>query len=140
MMPTPSSAAWSGSRRAARTSEPSTPPLRPTSSRWRRLTGDSVESLDDLTPAIERYHTLVGLGRYDDAYRLFRDRLSDATLYRLAAHRERIAWFERLFPDGVESLPALTDEVAQTYTLNTLARATSFPANRAGRYRSLERP
>jgi tetratricopeptide (TPR) repeat protein len=86
-----------------------------------------VETLADLTPAIERYHTLVGLGRYDDAFVLFRDRLSNATLYRLAAHRERIAWLERLFPDGVAGLPALTREydhgnartmLAQSYQLS----------------------
>jgi tetratricopeptide (TPR) repeat protein len=80
-----------------------------------------VETLADLTPAIERYHTLVGLGRYDDAFVLFADRLEIATLYRLAAHLERIAWLERLFPDGVDSLPALTDSVAQGATLSDLA-------------------
>ncbi len=82
---------------------------------------DNVESLDDLLPAIERYHTLVGLGRYDDAYVVFRDRLERATLYRLAVHRERIEWLERLFPGGVEELPALSDERRQGSTLNTLA-------------------
>ena len=30
-----------------------------------------VESLEDLTPAIELYNTLIGLGRYDDACDLF---------------------------------------------------------------------
>lgn len=85
-----------------------------------------VESLEDLTPAIERYHTLVGLGRYDDAFSLFRDRLSKATLYRLAAHRERIAWLEPLFPDGVEGLPALTGDGDQAYTLNALAQSHLF--------------
>jgi tetratricopeptide (TPR) repeat protein len=84
---------------------------------------DDVEALDDLTPAIERYHTLVGLGRYDDAYVLFRDRLERATLYRLAAHRERIEWLERLFPEGVEGLPALTDDGDQDLTLNALAQS-----------------
>jgi tetratricopeptide (TPR) repeat protein len=82
-----------------------------------------VEKLADLTPAIERYHTLLGLGRYDDAIALFRDRLEYATLYRLAAHRERIEWLERLFPEGVESSPALSDPSAQGYTLNTLAQS-----------------
>ena len=86
----------------------------------------NVELLEDLTPAIERYHTLVGLGRYDDAFGLFCDRLSDATLYRLAAHRERIGWLERLFPGGVEGLPALTEKSAQAYTLNTLATSYHF--------------
>ncbi len=81
----------------------------------------SVTSLDDLAPAIERYHTLVGLGRYDDAYNLFQHRLSDATLYRLAAHRERIAWLEGLFPNGTDELPKLIWSSAQAYVLNTLA-------------------
>ena len=45
-----------------------------------------IEILADLAPAIERYHTLVGLERYDDAFDLFSARLSDATLYRLAAN------------------------------------------------------
>ena len=82
-----------------------------------------VESLDDLAPAIERYHMLVGLGRYDDAFVLFRDRLSRATLFRLAAYRERIEWLELLFPEGVEELPALTDESRQAFTLNALAQS-----------------
>jgi hypothetical protein len=44
---------------------------------------DNVDTLADLAPAIERYHTLVGLERYDDALEFFRERLEHATLYRL---------------------------------------------------------
>jgi tetratricopeptide (TPR) repeat protein len=88
---------------------------------WRQ-----VETLADLTPAIERYHTLVGLGRYDDAFVFFYDRLNDATFYRLAAHRERIAWLEGLFPDGVTSLPALTSGGHQSSALNALALSYEF--------------
>ena len=84
---------------------------------------ENVESLGDLAPAIERYHTLVGLGRYDEALTLFRNRLDNATLYRLAAHRERVAWLERLFPDGTGGSPALTIEGNQGYTLNALAQS-----------------
>ena len=80
-----------------------------------------VEKLADLTPAIERYHTLVGLERYDDAFALFTDRLADATIYRLAAYRERIAWLERLFPHGLAAPPALTNERDQCLILNALA-------------------
>jgi tetratricopeptide (TPR) repeat protein len=80
-----------------------------------------IESLSDLTSAIERYHTLVGLERYDDAYLLFRKNLDDATLYRLAAHRERITWLERLFPRGVSELPSLANDHHKARTLNSLA-------------------
>ena len=81
----------------------------------------NVERLADLTPAIERYHTLVSLGRYDDAFNLFRDRLEDATLYRLATYRERIAWLERLFPQGLAALPALKSKSSQSWALNGIA-------------------
>jgi tetratricopeptide (TPR) repeat protein len=80
-----------------------------------------VETLADLTPAIERYHTLLGLGRYDDAIALFRRQLASATFYRLAAHREVIAWLEPLFPGEAPGLPALTNDGDRSFALNTLA-------------------
>jgi hypothetical protein len=81
---------------------------------------EDVETLADLAPAIERYHVLVSLGRFDEAITLFYERLSRATLYRLAAHRERIAWLERLFPNGVDNLPLL-ERVVSTGRRNTLS-------------------
>lgn len=99
---------------------------------------EEVETLADLTPAIERYNTLVGLGRYDDALALFRDRLEYATLYRLAAHRERIAWLERMFPDGETSIRALADDRDQSLALNALALSYEFsgqPGRAAPLYR-----
>ena len=82
---------------------------------------ENVESLADLTPAIERYHTLVSLGRYEDAFVLFRDRLWNASFFRLAASREFISWLEGLFPHGVSALPALESESYQSWALNALA-------------------
>jgi tetratricopeptide (TPR) repeat protein len=92
---------------------------------------ERVETLADLSPAIERYHTLVGLGRYDDAFVLFRDRLESATLYRLAAHRERITWLKQLFPDGVVGLPALTEDRDRSRALNALALSYLFSGQAA---------
>jgi len=103
---------------------------------------DKVETLADLTPAIERYHTLVGLGRYDDAFALFAHRLNRATLYRLAAHRERVAWLEPLFPGGVASLSALRGEHHQGKALNELAisyKASGQPARAVPLYRRADR-
>jgi tetratricopeptide (TPR) repeat protein len=85
-----------------------------------------VETLADLTSAIERYHTLVGLRRYEDAVRLFYDTLSDATMYRLAAHRERIAWLEAFFTNAEEGLLSLTNERSRAFLLNTLAQSYYF--------------
>jgi tetratricopeptide (TPR) repeat protein len=88
---------------------------------WRK-----VESLSDLTPAIERYHTLIGLERYDDAYVLFHNRLRRATAYRLAAHRERIAWLEQLFPRGMSELPILAQDSHKAYALSELALSYQY--------------
>ncbi|HEY9283949.1 MAG TPA: DUF4062 domain-containing protein [Pyrinomonadaceae bacterium] len=81
-----------------------------------------VNSLEDLTPAIELYNTLIGLEHYDDAYKVFSDRLDKATLYRLSASRERVELLEMLFPDGLEQLPHLNNQADQAYTLNALAQ------------------
>jgi tetratricopeptide (TPR) repeat protein len=80
-----------------------------------------VESLEDLTPAIELYNTLIGLGRYDDAIRLFYGRIQDATLYRLSASRQQAELMEMLFPDGLDQLPRLSSTGDQAYTLIILA-------------------
>ena len=86
----------------------------------------SVESLEDLTPAIELYYTLVGLQQYDEAQRLFFDRLNLPTLYRFAAHRQRITWLERLFPQSVENLPADASDINLASSLNALAQSYQF--------------
>src|SRR2546423_1913469 len=85
-----------------------------------------VNSLEDLTPAIELYNTLIGLGRYDDACNLFYERLSKATLYRLSASRQRVELLELLFPAGLEQLPRLNSQDDQAITLNALAQGYQF--------------
>jgi tetratricopeptide (TPR) repeat protein len=82
---------------------------------------DEVSSLEDLTPAIELYNTLIGLGRYDDAHRLFYERLDNAMLYRLGAIRQRVELLEMLFPDGLTQLPRLSSPGKQASTLSLLA-------------------
>ena len=82
-----------------------------------------VESLEDLTPAIELYQSLIGLERFEEAISVFRQHLGKATLYRLSASRLRVELLERLFPDGVENSPRLTQPTSQSYALNALALA-----------------
>ena len=79
-----------------------------------------VESLEDLTPAIELYNTLIGLGRYDDALLLFDGHISRAIHFRLSASRQRIELLEMLFPDGLEQLPRLGELSAQAHAFNEL--------------------
>ncbi len=80
-----------------------------------------VKSIEDLAPAIELYNTLIGLGRYEDAGRLFYERLEKATLYRLSASRQRVELLEMLFPDGLDQLPRRSSSESQVFTLNALA-------------------
>jgi tetratricopeptide (TPR) repeat protein len=82
-----------------------------------------INNLEDLTPAIELYNTLIGLGRYDDAVLHFYKRLETATLHRLSASRQRADLLKMLFPDGLDKLPRLSKPMDQGYTLNSLALA-----------------
>jgi tetratricopeptide (TPR) repeat protein len=82
---------------------------------------EDVNSLEDLTPAIELYDKLIGLERYEDAFAIFRDRLARATLFRLSASRQRVELLERLFPEGTDALPRLSKASDQSWTLNELA-------------------
>ena len=98
-----------------------------------------VSRLEDLTPAIELYHTLIGLKRYDDAFVIFRERLSNAMFYRLSANRQRVELMELLFPDGVEQLPHLRESDNQTYALTALAQGyqnNGQPGRATSLYRS----
>jgi len=82
---------------------------------------ESVASIEDLTPGIELFHTLIELGRYEEAFVVFQDHLADAMYWRLTANRQRAELLERLFPDGVETLPRLARAQNQSYTLSALA-------------------
>jgi tetratricopeptide (TPR) repeat protein len=97
-----------------------------------------VTSLEDLTPAIELYNTLIGLGRYDDACYLFYERLSKATFHRLSAGRQSVELLELLFTDGLEQLPDLNRQSEQAYTFNALALGYNLsgqPGRAAALYR-----
>jgi tetratricopeptide (TPR) repeat protein len=87
---------------------------------------ERVESLEDLTPAIELYRTLIGLRRYEDAFVVFRDRLKNATLYRLSASGLNIELLEALFRDGLDRPPPLASQARQFNAVNGLALGYQF--------------
>jgi len=94
---------------------------------------EKVESLDDLAPVIELYHHTVRAGRYDEAVRLYRDRLNQPTYYRFGAYQLCIELLRALFPggeplapSGTAALPLLSDESAQAWTLTALANSYSL--------------
>ena len=100
---------------------------------------DKVNRLEDLTPAIEMYNTLIGMGRYDDACDLFYERLSRATLYRLSAGRQRVEMLEMLFPAGLEKLPQLSDQASQAVIFESLALGYQFSGQPGRAVTSLRR-
>jgi tetratricopeptide (TPR) repeat protein len=93
---------------------------------------ENVCSVDDLAPTVELYNTLIGLGQYDDAYVLFRNRLDRATLYRLSASRLRVELLKALFPGGLDQPPRLTVPIRQGDTLNNLALGYQFSGRPGG--------
>lgn len=82
----------------------------------------AVETLDELSSAIELYNILTGLQLFDEAFKLFTDRLSNAMLYRLSASRLREELLERLFIDGLEVPPRLSQPKSQCIAIHGLAK------------------
>ncbi|MCK4398383.1 MAG: hypothetical protein KAV25_05260 [Methanophagales archaeon] len=92
---------------------------------------EKIESVDDLAPVIELYHHTVRAGRYDEAAKLFKDRLlsiervklHDQLFYRFGAYQPIIELLSALFPDGEDKLPRLKDKGDQAWTLAALANS-----------------
>ena len=90
-----------------------------------------VNSLEDLTAAIELYNTLIGLGRFDEAVILFSERLEYPLIYRLGASLQSKEMLELLFPEGLDQLPRLNNSGEQAYVLNELALSIRDQPGRA---------
>lgn len=82
-----------------------------------------VSSIEDLTPAIELYHALIEQSEYDTAFEIFRDKLDHATRFKLGTRTLSIDLLERLFPEGTQILPKVSNPKAQNYILNSLELA-----------------
>jgi tetratricopeptide (TPR) repeat protein len=87
---------------------------------------ERVQTLDDLTPAIELYHHMVRAGQCDEACDLFYERISTATYYQFGAYQLQIELLRALFPQGEGQPPQLQDEGDQAWTLNELANSYSL--------------
>jgi tetratricopeptide (TPR) repeat protein len=82
-----------------------------------------VQGLEDVVPAIELYQALIGLGRYDDAWQVFRERLNTALHSLLSASQQQIGLLELLFPDGHGASPRLQSEEQKGWAIHALAEA-----------------
>jgi tetratricopeptide (TPR) repeat protein len=83
----------------------------------------AVQTLGDLAPLIELYHHTVGAGQFEQALKLFADRLREPIHFQFNAHRLRIELLRALFPDGDDRPPRVTTEVTQAMLRVLLANS-----------------
>lgn len=84
---------------------------------------EEIQDLDDLQPAIELFHHTIEAGRYEEACRIYKERLTNALYYQLGAYDVDISLMQAFFVDGEDKPPRLKDESAQAWILNDLALA-----------------
>jgi hypothetical protein len=84
---------------------------------------DEISSIEDLTPAIELYNTLIGLGRFKDAWEIFRARLDKHTHNRLSATGDRIVLLSMLFHDTQDYAPRLQSPLDHGWAVQSLAES-----------------
>ncbi len=82
-----------------------------------------IESLDDLLPAIELFHHTIRTGAYEEAYRVYKDRLTNPLYFQLGAYDVDISLKTAFFPDSEDHPPRLKDKSAQAWIMNDLAVA-----------------
>ncbi len=82
---------------------------------------EKIITLDDLVPVIELYYHLVKAERFNEACRLFFDRINEPIYSQLSAYYLIRELLKELFPDGEDRLPRLEKKKDQAETLNDLA-------------------
>ena len=86
---------------------------------------EAVNSVEDLTPAIELYYILTRRKSYEKAYRVFRKWLYTPTQHRLSASHLQVELLNELFADGLDTVPSLQTRGEQSFALFALAQASS---------------
>ena len=85
-----------------------------------------IKTLTDLEPAIERFHALVGLRRYDEAYEVFQQFLDSPLYYRLAAGRLRYEILLNLLPATHGETKRVRHSIDHALILFALAKGAMY--------------
>ncbi|MEM8667425.1 MAG: hypothetical protein AAGG48_07920 [Planctomycetota bacterium] len=85
-----------------------------------------VLSLATLFPAIEKYHALIHLEQFDQAYDLYREHLQEQLVRDLSSNRENTDLLEQLFASGFDDLPHLSGNMDRIQATNWLAQGYQF--------------
>jgi tetratricopeptide (TPR) repeat protein len=87
---------------------------------------ERVTTLDDLASVIELYHHMMRAEQYDEAWKLFYDRLAKPLYYQFGANQLCIELLRPLCPQSETQQSQLQSESAQAWTLNMLANSYSL--------------
>ncbi len=80
-----------------------------------------IKSVDDLRPVIELYHHTVRAGLYEEAFKLYNDRLTDRLYFQLGSYQVFAELLAALFLDGEGQPPRLASKTDQSLVLNDLS-------------------
>lgn len=83
----------------------------------------TIGVLDDLTPTIELFNTLIGLEKTEEACDLFFEHIDLPTDYRLSASRVRIELLTPLVGSSISGSPRIEEPSQLLRTLNALGRS-----------------
>jgi tetratricopeptide (TPR) repeat protein len=90
-----------------------------------------ITRIDELRPAIEQYHHLVGARRYEEAYSLLSGRLATALRDRFADQQMLTQILQGLFGGADGTSPHLGNRSDQAWAVGELARAYSYSGETA---------
>jgi tetratricopeptide (TPR) repeat protein len=93
---------------------------------------EKIESVDDLASVIELYHHTVRSGGYDDAWKLYLDRLWKTIYYRFGAYKTQIELLEELFISDTDKLPNLSKDSYKGNFCNELGNSYALSGQPIG--------
>jgi tetratricopeptide (TPR) repeat protein len=82
-----------------------------------------VGNLEDLTPTIELYNTLIGLRRYEEAWYFYYERLFSSLQFKLSMTSKQVEFLQMFFANGLEKEPCLSNKFSQSQVLRVLAES-----------------
>jgi len=84
---------------------------------------DKIQTLDDLLHTIELFHHTIRSGAYEDAFKIYTDRLHEPLFFQFGAYDISISIIQTFFSDSENNPPHLEGESDQAWILTALAIA-----------------
>ncbi len=81
----------------------------------------SIPETSELEPVMRMYQQLAQAGRFEEALKLYKERLSDALYFQFGAYQDEIELLSMLLSNDGKRRPRLPQPKDQAWTLNSLA-------------------